>query len=50
MPDGNTTVVIQGKKRFVINEIISEKPYFTATISDIPEAKPAADNEEFKAI
>jgi ATP-dependent Lon protease len=50
MPDGNTTVVIQGKKRFAINEVISEKPYLTATISDIPEAKPAKDNEEFKAI
>jgi ATP-dependent Lon protease len=50
MPDGNTTVVIQGKKRFAINEIIAEKPYFTATISDIQEAKPAADNKEFKAI
>ncbi|WP_179337741.1 endopeptidase La [Winogradskyella ludwigii] len=50
MPDGNTTVVIQGKKRFAINEVISEKPYLTATISDIPEAKPAKDNEEFRAI
>ncbi|NRD20300.1 endopeptidase La [Winogradskyella eckloniae] len=50
MPDGNTTVVIQGKKRFAINEVVSEKPYLTATISDIPEAKPAPDNEEFKAI
>ncbi len=50
MPDGNTTVVIQGKKRFQINEVTSEKPYLTATISDIPEAKPASDNEEFKAI
>jgi ATP-dependent Lon protease len=50
MPDGNTTVIIQGKKRFQINELISEKPYLTATISDISEAKPAADNKEFKAI
>lgn len=50
MPDGNTTVVIQGKKRFAINKVTSEKPYITATISDIPEAKPAPDNEEFKAI
>jgi len=50
MPDGNTTVVIQGKKRFKINKITSSKPYFTATISDIAEAKPAPDNEEFKAI
>ncbi|WP_296383390.1 endopeptidase La [Winogradskyella sp.] len=50
MPDGNTTVVIQGKKRFQIKEVISETPYLTATISDLAEAKPAADNEEFKAI
>ncbi|WP_299113778.1 endopeptidase La [uncultured Winogradskyella sp.] len=50
MPDGNTTVIIQGKKRFQVNEVISEKPYLTATISDLSEAKPAADNEEFNAI
>lgn len=50
MPDGNTTVVIQGKKRFAINKVTSEKPYITATVSDIPEAKPALDNEEFNAI
>ncbi|WP_400080038.1 endopeptidase La [Winogradskyella sp. R77965] len=50
MPDGNTTVIIQGKKRFAINKIIANKPYLTATISDIPEAKPAPDNQEFKAI
>jgi len=50
MPDGNTTVIIQGKKRFSINKVISEKPYLTATISDIPEAKPAKANEEFRAI
>ncbi len=50
MPDGNTTVIIQGKKRFAINKIITKKPYLTAAISDIPEAKPAPDNQEFKAI
>ena len=27
MPDGNTTVIIQGKKRFEIERVISEKPY-----------------------
>ena len=50
MPDGNTTVIIQGKKRFQIEKVVSESPYLTATISDIAEAKPAKDNEEFKAI
>jgi ATP-dependent Lon protease len=50
MPDGNTTVIIQGKKRFVVNEVISEKPYLTATISDLAETKPEKGNEEFTAI
>ncbi|WP_299520839.1 endopeptidase La [Winogradskyella sp.] len=50
MPDGNTTVIIQGKKRFQINQLISEEPYLTATISDLPESKPSRDNEEFNAI
>jgi ATP-dependent Lon protease len=50
MPDGNTTVIIQGKKRFEIKEVLTHKPYITATITDLPEAKPAPDNEEFKAI
>src|SRR5690606_2770947 len=27
MPDGNTTVIIQGKKRFKISELVSEEPY-----------------------
>ena len=27
MPDGNTTVIIQGKKRFTLGEMISDEPY-----------------------
>lgn len=50
MPDGNTTVIIQGKKRFEIEEVISETPYITAKVKDVPEAKPALENEEFSAI
>ncbi|WP_411895671.1 endopeptidase La [Winogradskyella sp. A2] len=50
MPDGNTTVIIQGKKRFQITEIIAEKPYLSATISDLPQTKPENDNKEFIAI
>ena len=33
MPDGNTTVIIQGKKRFRLDEMISQEPYFLARIS-----------------
>lgn len=50
MPDGNTTVIIQGKKRFKVSEIITETPYITAKIDEVPEARPAKENEEFLAI
>ncbi|MBO6632896.1 MAG: LON peptidase substrate-binding domain-containing protein, partial [Psychroserpens sp.] len=50
MPDGNTTIIIQGKKRFEIQDIVSDNPYLTATVKDVSEAKPAHDNEEFTAI
>lgn len=50
MPDGNTTVIIQGKKRFQTEEILQEEPYLKARISSIKEEKPAKDNEEFGAI
>ncbi|EGV42774.1 endopeptidase La [Bizionia argentinensis JUB59] len=50
MPDGNTTVIIQGKKRFKIKEVLTEDPYIKATIEEVPEAKPAEQNKEFEAI
>src|ERR1700741_4508393 len=30
MPDGNTTVIIQGKKRFRIKEFVQSEPYYKA--------------------
>jgi len=50
MPDGNTTVIIQGKKRFSVAEVITEEPYINATVREVPEAKPAKQNKEFQAI
>ncbi|GGG05841.1 Lon protease [Dokdonia pacifica] len=49
MPDGNVTVIIQGKKRFEITEVTSEKPYMMARIAEYPEKRPAKNNKEFKA-
>jgi ATP-dependent Lon protease len=49
MPDGNTTVIIQGKKRFQISEMVSEKPYMVAKIQDVPEVTPLG-STEFTAI
>src|SRR5690625_1472380 len=50
MPDGNTTVIIQGKKRFEISEIVETSPYIKAAIQEVEEARPANQNEEFAAI
>lgn len=49
MPDGNVTVIIQGKKRFEITEVTAEKPYMMARISEYPETRPSVENKEFKA-
>src|SRR5918994_93031 len=35
MPDGGTTIIIQGKSRFTIDNIITEEPYFKAKITGI---------------
>lgn len=50
MPDGNTTVIIQGKKRFEIAEVLTKKPYLTATIRETEEVRPDRNNKEFLAI
>lgn len=50
MPDGNTTVIIQGKKRFAIKEVVSEDPYIKATVEETPEHRPEPENKEFLAI
>ncbi len=50
MPDGNTTVIIQGKKRFEVVEMVSTDPYLKATIKEVDEARPAQDNVEFQTI
>ena len=50
MPDGNTTVIIQGKKRFELAELVSTEPYLTATIKEVAEARPAHDDKEFEAV
>jgi len=45
MPDGNITAVIQGRKRFELEEIITQEPYYRAKIKDYVELKPYSDKE-----
>ncbi len=50
MPDGNTTVIIQGKKRFEVDKITSEEPYLRATIKEVAEVRPEKGDAEFATI
>ncbi len=49
MPDGNTTIIIQGKKRFKINSIVEERPYIKAAIEPVDEQVPKKEDKEFNA-
>ena len=49
MPDGSTTVIIQGKRRFRIMEFVSDDPYFKARVELINDIVPV-DTNEFAAI
>lgn len=50
MPDGSTTVIIQGKKRFTLDEIVQEQPFFKARISEFDESLSAATPKERRAL
>jgi ATP-dependent Lon protease len=49
MPDGNTTVILQGKKRFILKDEVQSVPYIKATIEPFKEVKHKED-KEFKAM
>jgi len=49
MPDGNTTVILQGKKRFRLKDEVQSEPYIKATIEPFKEVKTKQD-KEFKAM
>jgi ATP-dependent Lon protease len=50
MPDGNITVILQGKKRFEIDQVTATEPFLKATIKDIVEVRPTKIDKEFSAI
>jgi ATP-dependent Lon protease len=49
MPDGGTTIIIQGKKRFQLDAITAEDPYFKAKFH-ILEDSPIANEAEIQAM
>lgn len=50
LPDGNITIIIQGKKRFEIEQITQEDPYMTATVRQIDDSFPNVNKKEGKAM
>ena len=50
MPDGNITVIIQGKKRFKTLEYTSTEPFLSAKVTSKNDIKPKKDDPSFEAI
>ena len=48
MPDGGTTIIIQGRKRFELEQMVSEDPYFRASVK-LLEDQEAPEKEDFEA-
>ncbi|GAB3217911.1 endopeptidase La [Algoriphagus aestuariicola] len=49
LPDGNTTIIIQGKKRFKIREQVTDDPYFMAKVDYLDENFPKS-SKKIKAL
>ncbi len=50
MPDGSTSVIIQGKKRFEVLELVSDDPYHIATVKSLDDVMPKKRNTQFQAL
>ena len=50
LPDGNTTIIIQGKQRFSIKERVKEEPFLTAKVIYLDDKFPEKSKKETKAI
>ena len=50
MPDGSTTIIIQGKKRFQLGELVSEDPYLVAKVFPFVELSGNLSDKPFQAL
>ncbi len=50
MPDGTTTVILQGKKRFELNSLVETEPYLTGQIKILEDTVPDKSDREFEAL
>lgn len=49
MPDGSTTAILQGRKRFYLDEMVSEDPYMVGRVSTLEYEQPK-NKLEFRAL
>lgn len=50
MPDGSNTVIIQGRRRFKIKEIVETDPYFKASVEPYVDTSPFKDDDKLDAL
>ena len=50
MPDGGITVILQGIKRFQLNEIIAYDPYMLGTVNYLEDKHPAKNDADMEAV
>lgn len=50
MPDGTTTVILQGKKRFCLEEITDKEPFLNGKITIQEDSMPKKTDREFEAL
>lgn len=50
MPDGSTTVIIQGKRRFKVEQIVNTEPYIVARVRKFDKVTKPDESEEFTAL
>jgi ATP-dependent Lon protease len=50
MPDGSTTVIIQGKRRFTVSEFIESDSYLKASIQPMPDIMPDKSDKDFEVL
>ena len=50
MPDGSTSAIIQGKKRFSLIDIIQTDPYYKAKVKQFESVKHPSKSKEFNAL
>lgn len=50
MPDGTTTIILQGKKRFTLKELTTTEPFLRGRVSLLNDAMPEKADREFEAL